>query len=158
MRKKFKNKSELGRIKRHYRIRKTASGTKERPRLNVHRSHKNLYVQFIDDISNTTLLSLSTNDKEFKKTCSQGKNIEAAKNFGAGDACIYNGEDPNTDCSLNRSPNPASYGHLNCTDIVGAIVCATSNNCDPLFETNDDIERLRPPLVAGGRGTCERSG
>ena len=80
--KKFKNKSELGRIKRHYRIRKTVSGTAKRPRLSVHRSHKNLYVQFVDDMSNATLLSLSTNDKEFKKACGHGGNIEAAKKFG----------------------------------------------------------------------------
>ena len=80
--KKFKNKSEQGRIKRHYRIRKTVSGTKQRPRLSVHRSHKNLYVQFIDDLANATLLSLSTNDKEFKKTCGHGGNIETSKKFG----------------------------------------------------------------------------
>lgn len=82
MRKKFKNKSEAGRIKRHRRIRKTLSGTKDKPRLSVHRSHKNLYVQFIDDMANTTLLSLSTNDKEFKKECAWGGNIEAAKKLG----------------------------------------------------------------------------
>ncbi|NQT75047.1 MAG: 50S ribosomal protein L18 [Candidatus Omnitrophica bacterium] len=83
MRKKFKNKPELGRIKRHYRIRKVVSGTKERPRLSAHRSHKNLYVQLIDDMSNTTLLSLSTNDKGFKKECANGGNVEAAKKLGA---------------------------------------------------------------------------
>ncbi|MBU1853547.1 MAG: 50S ribosomal protein L18 [Candidatus Omnitrophica bacterium] len=81
--KKVKNKAELGRIKRHYRIRKTVSGTNQRPRLNIHRSHKNLYIQFIDDISSITLLSLSTNDKEFKKECGFGGNIAAAKKFGA---------------------------------------------------------------------------
>ncbi|MFC1509869.1 50S ribosomal protein L18, partial [Candidatus Omnitrophota bacterium] len=69
MRKKFKNKAELRRIKRHYRIRKNAFGTKDKPRLSVHRSHKNLYVQFVDDLSNEMLLSLSTNDKAFKKDC-----------------------------------------------------------------------------------------
>ncbi|MDP6685849.1 MAG: 50S ribosomal protein L18 [Candidatus Omnitrophota bacterium] len=82
MRKKSRNKKETGRIKRHYRIKKGVSGTKEKPRLNVHRSHKNLYVQLIDDISNTTLLSFSTNDKEFKKDCPRGANIAAAKKIG----------------------------------------------------------------------------
>jgi len=82
MRKKFKNKAELGRIKRHYRIRKAVFGTGKRPRLTIHRSHKNLYAQFIDDMSNKTLLSLSTGDKEFKEICSRGGNIEAAKKFG----------------------------------------------------------------------------
>jgi len=83
MKKKVKSKSELGRIKRHYRVRKAASGTKERPRLNIHRSHKNLYVQFIDDLTNTTILALSTNDKAFKKDLKWGGNIQAAKSLGA---------------------------------------------------------------------------
>lgn len=83
MKKKFKNKAELRRIKRHYRIRKNASGTQEKPRLVVHRSHKNLYVQFVDDVSGKTLLSLSTNDKVFKKECTWGGNVEAAKKLGS---------------------------------------------------------------------------
>jgi large subunit ribosomal protein L18 len=83
MRKKNKNKSEEGRIKRHYKIRKTLSGTKERPRLVVHRSNKNLYAQLVDDFSSMTLLSISTNDKIFKKESVSGSNIEAAKKFGS---------------------------------------------------------------------------
>ena len=83
MKKKIKNKSELGRIKRHYRIRKVISGTKDMPRLAVHRSHKNLQVQFVDDQANVTLLSVSTNDKAFKDACKFGGNVKAAKAFGA---------------------------------------------------------------------------
>ncbi len=83
MRKKIRNKSEKGRIKRHFRSRKTIIGTKKRPRLAVHRSHKNLSVQFIDDVSNNTLLSVSTNDKEFKKECKWGGNIASAKKLGS---------------------------------------------------------------------------
>jgi large subunit ribosomal protein L18 len=83
MRRKIKNKAEAGRIKRHYRIRNALSGTNSRPRLSVHRSHKNLYVQLIDDESNKTLLSLSTNDNIFKKECKWGGNIQAAKKLGA---------------------------------------------------------------------------
>lgn len=79
MKKKMKNKSDLGRIKRHYRIRKTVFGTKEKPRLSVHRSNKNIYVQLIDDMLGTTLLSVSTNDKAFKKENAWGGNVEAAK-------------------------------------------------------------------------------
>ena len=82
MRKKVRNKSEFGRIKRHLRMRKTIVGTKERPRMSVHRSHKNLFVQFVDDISNTTVVSFSTNDKDFKKDCAFGGNIAGAKKFG----------------------------------------------------------------------------
>ena len=81
--KKIDSKSELGRIKRHLRIRKHILGTSKRPRLSVHRSHKNLYVQLIDDISNRTLLSYSTNEKEFKERYSRGGNIEAAKRLGS---------------------------------------------------------------------------
>jgi large subunit ribosomal protein L18 len=83
MRKKIKNKSELGRIKRHYRIRKDVSGTKEKPRLAVHRSNKNIYVQLIDDTLGATVLSVSTSDKSFKKEINWGGNVGAAKKLGA---------------------------------------------------------------------------
>ena len=83
MRKKIKNSSEFGRIRRHSRIRRRLSGTDKMPRLTVHRSHKNLYVQLIDDMSNSTILSVSTKDKAFKDACKQGGNIEAAKKLGS---------------------------------------------------------------------------
>ncbi len=83
MKRKIRNKSEKGRIKRHLRSRKAIFGTKQRPRLSVHRSHKNLYVQFIDDVSSKTILSFSTNDEGFKKECKWGGNIEAAKKLGS---------------------------------------------------------------------------
>jgi len=83
MKKKIRNKSEKGRIKRHQRIRKSLLGTKDKPRMCIHRSHKNLYVQIIDDISNSTIVSFSTSDKQFKDTCKWGGNTEAAKKFGA---------------------------------------------------------------------------
>jgi large subunit ribosomal protein L18 len=84
MKAKIINKAESGRVKRHYRIRKKMSGTKEVPRLAVHRSHNNLYVQFVDDIACHTLLSLSTNDDSFKKEFgAKGGNVESAKKMGA---------------------------------------------------------------------------
>jgi len=84
MKKKIKIYSERCRIRRHYRIRKRVSGTNDVPRMCVHRSHKNLYVQFIDDIEGRTLLSLSTMDKTFKKDAkTQAGNVESAKRFGA---------------------------------------------------------------------------
>ena len=82
MKRKVVNKAEAGRIKRHCRIRKSLFGTKDRPRLNVHRSNKNLYVQFIDDELCNTIISFSTNDKDFKKEVASGGNVEAAKKFG----------------------------------------------------------------------------
>ncbi len=56
---------ESSRIKRHQRIRKSVNGTPERPRLSVHRSSTNLYVQLIDDTTARTLYSFSSRDKSF---------------------------------------------------------------------------------------------
>ena len=84
MKRKIRSQSESGRIKRHFRIRKRVSGTKDVPRLIVHRSHGNLYIQFIDDSASHTILSLSTNDSSFKKEfVAKGGNVEAAKKMGA---------------------------------------------------------------------------
>jgi large subunit ribosomal protein L18 len=80
--KKIRNKSELGRIKRHLRIRKRLFGTAEKPRLVVHRSHKNIYAQLIDDIKGETLLSASTNTKSFRQELPKGGNKDAAKRLG----------------------------------------------------------------------------
>lgn len=66
------------RLRRHTRVRKTVSGTKEMPRLNVFRSNKAIYAQVIDDISGTTLASSSSLELKIKN----GGNIEAAKAVG----------------------------------------------------------------------------
>lgn len=68
------------RKKRHQRVRKNLFGTEERPRLNVFRSNKNIYVQLIDDVNNVTLASASTIDKELKLDATG--NVEAAKQVG----------------------------------------------------------------------------
>ena len=57
---------KVARLKRHKRIRKKISGTKEKPRLSVYRSLKNIYAQLIDDENNTTILTCSTQQKELK--------------------------------------------------------------------------------------------
>ncbi len=59
-------KRELGRMWRKDRIRKTLTGTKERPRLSVFKSAKHLYVQLIDDSVGQTLVSSSTLEKTLK--------------------------------------------------------------------------------------------
>jgi len=68
------------RIKR--RIRKSVSGTAERPRLSVFRSNKQISVQLIDDIAGTTLLAVSSEVKEIaeKKVtkCEQAELVGAA--------------------------------------------------------------------------------
>ena len=65
------------RIKRHNRIRKNLSGTKELPRLNVFRSNANLYAQIIDDVTGKTLVSTSSLELKLDKN-----NIETAKKVG----------------------------------------------------------------------------
>ena len=68
------------RARRHARVRRKISGTAECPRLCVYRSNKNLFVQIIDDVKQTTLVSASTLDKEVK---TKHSNKEAAKEVGA---------------------------------------------------------------------------
>ena len=48
------------RIKIKFRIRKSVSGTAERPRLSVFRSNKQIYAQVINDLTGTTLASASS--------------------------------------------------------------------------------------------------
>ena len=47
-----------------YRIRKKLSGNSDRPRMTVYRSNKQIYVQVVDDITGTTLISASSREKE----------------------------------------------------------------------------------------------
>ena len=49
--------------RRRWRIRKKIVGTVERPRMSVRFTHKNIYVQFIDDDAGNTLASVSTRTK-----------------------------------------------------------------------------------------------
>ena len=66
-------KSEKARKRRHRRIRTKISGTENRPRLNISRSLKHIYVQVIDDVAGHTLLSASTIDGNLAKVL-EGKN------------------------------------------------------------------------------------
>ncbi|MCQ9208461.1 MAG: 50S ribosomal protein L18 [Omnitrophica bacterium] len=70
------------RIRRHKRIRKKIMGTQKRPRLCVSRGYANIHAQLIDDINEKTLLSISTQDKEFKKKGIYGGNVKAAALLG----------------------------------------------------------------------------
>lgn len=78
----MKKKNVPERIKRHLRIRNKIFGTKQKPRLSVFRSNKNIFVQFIDDTAHSTLLTASTLDKEFKEKSKFGGNIKAAELLG----------------------------------------------------------------------------
>lgn len=70
------------RKKRHARVRRTVTGTVERPRLNVFRSSKHIYAQLIDDVAATTILSASSLDEELKELVSNGASVEAAQKVG----------------------------------------------------------------------------
>ncbi len=72
---------KLARVKRHRRIRKKIAGTKDRPRLSVYRSLKNIYAQIIDDDTNTTIMTCSTQQKDLKDKI-KGNNISAAALLG----------------------------------------------------------------------------
>ena len=76
-------KKEAARIKRHGRFRKKISGTSERPRMVVHRSLKNIYVQVIDDTRAHTLYSFSTQDGAFQKSASKAPKVKQAEKLGA---------------------------------------------------------------------------
>ncbi|MDR3302623.1 MAG: 50S ribosomal protein L18 [Spirochaetaceae bacterium] len=54
------------RLKRKVHIRKTLSGTAERPRMTITRSNKNLSVQVIDDTVGKTCVSASTLEKDLR--------------------------------------------------------------------------------------------
>ena len=61
-----KEATNKARVRRHIRVRKTLSGTKECPRLNVFRSNNGIYAQVIDDVAKTTLASSSALELKIK--------------------------------------------------------------------------------------------
>jgi large subunit ribosomal protein L18 len=65
----------------HERIRKKVLGTPERPRLNVYRSLNHIYVQVIDDLKGSTLVSASSAEGK-KGERPRGGNLAAAKSVG----------------------------------------------------------------------------
>ena len=70
------------RLRRHRRVRKTISGTPDRPRLVVFRSNMHIYAQIINDMDGKTLVSASTLDKECQKGIKRGSDSNAAKFVG----------------------------------------------------------------------------
>jgi len=76
----IKKSSNVARLRRHHRVRKTVKGSALKPRLNVFRSADNIYAQIIDDVKGVTLVSASTKSPEFGKN--PGGNKEAAKKVG----------------------------------------------------------------------------
>ena len=72
-----KESKNVNRLKRHARIRKNLSGTKEMPRLSIYRSNTAIYVQIIDDAEGATLVSASSHELNAKNA-----NIETASKLG----------------------------------------------------------------------------
>ena len=70
------------RLKRRKGIRKRVFGVKDKPRLSVYRSSKNIYCQLIDDTTGKTLASASTLIKDIKDKLPYNGNVEAAKLVG----------------------------------------------------------------------------
>ncbi len=78
---KDKNAKRLRKV-RHIRLRNKVSGTPERPRLCVFRSHRNIEAQLIDDMAGRTLCSAGTNTKELAGEVKYGGNCPAAEKVG----------------------------------------------------------------------------
>ena len=70
------------RQRRTYRVRKTARGSTDRPRLTVYRSHKNLACQIVDDSTGQTLVAAGTQDQDLRQNVKYGGNKSAAQAVG----------------------------------------------------------------------------
>jgi large subunit ribosomal protein L18 len=89
---------EVGRIRRHARVREKVRGSAERPRLAVYRSLTHIYAQLIDDDAGKTLASASSldardsKDKKSARANAVGKNLgERAKQAGIGEVVFDRG-------------------------------------------------------------------
>ena len=75
-------KKYAARKRRHRRVRRHISGTASRPRMNIFRSNRNIFVQVIDDIDGRTLVSCSTIDKLISPQLVDMSRLDAAKLVG----------------------------------------------------------------------------
>ena len=71
---------EQKRTRRHLRVRKTVTGTAERPRLVVFRSLKHISAQLVDDVAQRTIATVGSTKLEGKKT---EKSLEVGKQIAA---------------------------------------------------------------------------
>ncbi len=69
-------------LKRRWRIRKKVSGTKDRPRMSVCFTNRNIHVQFIDDAAGATLAAASTASKVTPNRETLAANAATAKAIG----------------------------------------------------------------------------
>lgn len=75
-------KKNLARQRRHARVRQRVMGTPERPRLNVFRSLKHIYVQLVDDTQGSTLAAASTLDPEIRARLAELPKMQQAELVG----------------------------------------------------------------------------
>lgn len=80
---------QVRRSRRKQHVRKKVAGSAERPRLSVHRSHKQIYVQAIDDLRGVTLAASSSVAKDLrdalegdKRTVAKAVGLDIAKRLG----------------------------------------------------------------------------
>jgi large subunit ribosomal protein L18 len=73
---------QLGRTRRHHRVRKKVSGTAARPRLAVFRSNKHITAQVIDDRAGRTLAAASTVEADLRGSLANTGNKDAATTVG----------------------------------------------------------------------------
>ena len=71
---------EQQRQRRHLRVRKSVTGTPERPRLVVFRSLKHITAQIVDDVAQRTLMTVTSTKLEGKKS---EKSLEVGKQIAA---------------------------------------------------------------------------
>ncbi len=65
--------------RRHFHLRKTLSGTGEKPRLHVRRSLKHMEASLINDLTGETLLTLTTRSGSFSTVKKETKSEQAAR-------------------------------------------------------------------------------
>jgi len=73
---------EIRRQRRKRHVRKRVSGTPDRPRLTVSRSHKNIYAQIVDDTIGRTLVAASTREGPLRDKLTISGNKAAAEAVG----------------------------------------------------------------------------
>lgn len=75
----MKRSRDEARQRRHTRVRKTVSGSPDRPRLAVYRSNRYIYAQVIDDTAGKTLAAASSQETDLR---SRTLTVETASEVG----------------------------------------------------------------------------
>jgi large subunit ribosomal protein L18 len=78
---------------RHWRVRRKVCGTKDRPRMSVCFTNKNIYVQFVDDTAGRTLAGASSLSKNAPERDQLAANVAGARIVGklAAEAALAKG-------------------------------------------------------------------